>query len=359
MFLLLHLIQLLLGIIAVSTTGYGQAIPSSNYESFAGCKKGWVLPKRPFLVVTTVSLLNCAETCSRTSGCYSINACRQPDSSMRCILIADFSRNGCAGLEAMSNCRHLQNSQAVAMMAANPCFNGGSYINSACSCVWGFAGTTCERIVRGCREAYVLGVRGMGFYEIQPFGSPISYIVYCNCMWVGTIFAFKRIIPPPPSCQPISYNRTWDEYKKGFGDINCEYFLGLETIYQLNTYEKFQWNIYNLVDGKPFPAASIYLESTVLQSEATDYTIDFVRIFTRSFEHGDDAFDQSQKPRKFCTFDRDCGGCAGKEGGGWWFTTSCSGGAITAAADKMYWPVNGVDKVINETYIQLDHMLYY
>ncbi|XP_067670612.1 angiopoietin-4-like [Haliotis asinina] len=350
---------ILLCTVTVSATVSGEIELTSNYKAFNDCKQGLILPQRPFLVITTLSVLDCAATCSRTSGCYSFNACTEPDSSIQCRLIAAFSTTGCAGLVAQSNCRYKQNHHAASLMAANPCYNGGTYDNSACSCVWGFAGTTCERIIRSCREAYLLGVRGMGFYEIQPFGSPKTYIVYCNCMWVGTIYAFKRIIPPPPSCQPINYNKTWEEYKSGFGDINCEYFLGLETIYQLNTYEKYQWNIYNLIDGKPFPAASIYLESTVLQSESTGYRIDFIRVFTQSWEHGDDKFDNSQKPRSFCTFDRDCGGCASQVGGGWWFTGSCEGGAITAPPDQMYWPVHGVDKVINETYIQLDHMSYY
>ncbi|XP_046568865.1 fibrinogen-like protein 1 [Haliotis rubra] len=200
----------------------------------------------------------------------------------------------------------------------------------------------------------------MGFYKIKPLGSPKTYTVYCNCEWVGTIYAFKRVIPPPRSCRPITYHRTWEEYKRGFGDIDCgEYFLGLETIYQLTMFEKLQWNIYNLVDGAPFKIASIYLENTVLESETTGYSLNFDRYFTLPDEYGDDAFRTLEKPRRFCTYDRDCWGCARQERGGWWFTRKCDGGALTAGPDMMYWPVHRVFKVINQTFLQLDHMSYF
>ena len=31
----------------------------------------------------------------------------------------------------------------------------------------------------------------------------------------------------------MSLNRTWDEYKKGFGDLNGEFWLGLEKLYRI------------------------------------------------------------------------------------------------------------------------------
>ena len=33
----------------------------------------------------------------------------------------------------------------------------------------------------------------------------------------------------------ISLNRTWDEHKNGFGDMNGDFFLGLEKLYRITT----------------------------------------------------------------------------------------------------------------------------
>ena len=48
--------------------------------------------------------------------------------------------------------------------------------------------------------------------------------VYCN---TGLFIVVQRRIAP----FDLSFNRTWDEYKNGFGDLNGEFWLGLEKLH--------------------------------------------------------------------------------------------------------------------------------
>ena len=48
--------------------------------------------------------------------------------------------------------------------------------------------------------------------------------VYCN---IGLFIVVQRRTAP----FDLSFNRTWDEYKNGFGDLNGEFWLGLEKLY--------------------------------------------------------------------------------------------------------------------------------
>ncbi|XP_046346630.1 uncharacterized protein LOC124127246 [Haliotis rufescens] len=329
---------------------------TAGFMGLPGCSLGVIYPIDPIHSTTTLNAIECATICARTYGCFSVNACTRDDGAVTCDILGDVSGSGCGGMTSKNRCRHLQRKDAVALRASNPCKNGGTWTGSICICIAGYAGQYCGRYIHSCREAKELGVTGTGFYKVQPAASPVAYTVYCNCN-AGTVWVFRRKNPVPSWCPGISYNRTWAEYKHGFGDVDCEYFLGLETIYRLCFYNQYQWNIYNEVQGPP-PVASVYMESATLSPESTNYQLDMIRIFSNPWELGDDAFDDNDKPRRFCTWDRDCWGCAKTVGGGWWFKSNCQGGALTVSQDQLKWPVSGVDEVIDEAFLQLDQMDY-
>ena len=48
--------------------------------------------------------------------------------------------------------------------------------------------------------------------------------VYCN---IGLFIVVQRRTAP----FDLSFNRTWDEYKNGFGDLNGEFWLGLQKLH--------------------------------------------------------------------------------------------------------------------------------
>ncbi|XP_062591605.1 ryncolin-1-like, partial [Saccostrea cucullata] len=74
------------------------------------------------------------------------------------------------------------------------------------------------------------GETNSGVYEIYPYGSrarPVS--VYCDMITIGGGWTAiqKRVNGS------VSFDRTWDEYKNGFGDAGQDFWIGNDVIHQL------------------------------------------------------------------------------------------------------------------------------
>ncbi|XP_074612990.1 microfibril-associated glycoprotein 4-like [Acropora palmata] len=93
-------------------------------------------------------------------------------------------------------------------------------------------GTCCNTSVkahkRNCAELYKAGKRISAVYTIDPDGlGPFN--VFCDQKTAGggwTVFQ-KRLDGS------VNFYRGWSDYKRGFGNLNGEYWLGLDKIYRL------------------------------------------------------------------------------------------------------------------------------
>ncbi|XP_056418973.1 fibrinogen-like protein 1 [Hyla sarda] len=82
-----------------------------------------------------------------------------------------------------------------------------------------------------CSSLYHNGIRSSGVYTILPSsgGSPVE--VFCDMDTQGggwTMIQRRRD-------GSTGFNRTWKEYKEGFGDLNGEFWLGNENIHKITS----------------------------------------------------------------------------------------------------------------------------
>jgi len=134
-----------------------------------------------------------------------------------------------------------------------------------------------------------------------------------------------------------SMNRTWAEYKVGFGDPSGNYWLGNDLLSQLtaNNRYKLRFDLQHRYTGNWYYAE--YSRFIVL-SEAYNYTL-LVGGFSGNASTDALAYHNGQQ---FSTFDRDndlwsSGNCAAKYGGFWW--QACGRCLVNGArsTDHFYW----------------------
>ncbi|XP_026200081.1 angiopoietin-related protein 4-like [Anabas testudineus] len=83
-------------------------------------------------------------------------------------------------------------------------------------------------LARDCHDLFAQGQRANGVYAIQPEGSQ-PFNVLCEMTSEG---GWTVIQKRQDGSQ--NFNQQWESYKKGFGSLNGEFWLGLENIHSLS-----------------------------------------------------------------------------------------------------------------------------
>jgi len=121
-------------------------------------------------------------------------------------------------------------------------------------------------VYKNCAEVYKSGIRISGVYKIDPDGLG-EFEVYCDHKAAGggwTVFQ-KRMDGS------VDFYRGWDDYKRGFGNLNGEFWLGLDKIHRLTVSSSYKLRV-DLEDLKGKTAFAEYSSFTVT-SEGAKYQL--------------------------------------------------------------------------------------
>lgn len=115
----------------------------------------------------------------------------------------------------------------------------------------------------------------------------------------------------------LNFTRKWDDYTFGFGNVNSEYWLGNENVYQLTEYQNYSLRI-ELWDWEDNFAYAQY-DFFKVDSESAGY-----RLHVHGFNGtAGDSLMNYHNSMKFSTYDKDndqwFSSCAQKDQSGWWF----------------------------------------
>ncbi|XP_066515790.1 microfibril-associated glycoprotein 4-like [Hoplias malabaricus] len=150
-----------------------------------------------------------------------------------------------------------------------------------------------------CSDIYTNGKTLSGVYSIYPSGdSPVQ--VYCD-MGCGSMSTKdgKWTVIQRRMDGSINFYRPWSQYKSGFGKKDGEYWLGLETLYQLTQKKKYEL-VVELEDFENGMVNAKYSSFSV-DSEADGY-----KLHVSGYIDGGagDAL-ANHNGQKFSTFDKD------------------------------------------------------
>ncbi|XP_051232587.1 angiopoietin-related protein 4 [Dicentrarchus labrax] len=174
-------------------------------------------------------------------------------------------------------------------------------------------------LARDCHDLFVQGQRDSGIYTIQPESSQ-PFNVLCEMTSEGGWTVIQKRLDGSQN-----FNQLWESYKRGFGSLNGEFWLGLENIHSLSKQGQYVLQV-ELSDWaeeqqQQQPAAARYRFQ--LEGEEQKFTLHLEE--ESSSEVQEKIMTTGASGLPFSTADRDNDlaadvNCAELLSGGWWFS---------------------------------------
>ncbi|XP_062521345.1 fibrinogen C domain-containing protein 1-like [Corticium candelabrum] len=165
---------------------------------------------------------------------------------------------------------------------------------------------------RNCKEILSTGYRRSGVYTVDPRDGLGAFKVYCDMTTDGggwTVFQRRQD-------GYVDFYRNWADYKAGFGDLNGEFWLGLDKIHRLTaTNQTLRFDMKDFENEERYALYSTF----AVGKEAAGYKL---TVGQYSGNAGD-SFASYHNGMKFSTKDQDndstSSNCAATWFGGWWY----------------------------------------
>ncbi|KAI0210119.1 Tenascin-R [Lamellibrachia satsuma] len=190
---------------------------------------------------------------------------------------------------------------------AHPHFLNTSFQTSSAS------STTPKSPAYDCKDVLNQGYMKSGVYRINQHGRTDRLQVYCDMETDGGGWlVFQR-----RQDGSVSFERNWNSFKVGFGDISGEFWLGNDNLYYFTSKKTYSLRI----DMEDFHNDKRYADyaSFTVASEANNYIL---RLGPYSGTAGD-MLTRHHNGASFTTLDRDNehsgDNCAVTHKGGWWY----------------------------------------
>ncbi|KAE8294026.1 Angiopoietin-related protein 4 Angiopoietin-like protein 4 Precursor [Larimichthys crocea] len=175
-------------------------------------------------------------------------------------------------------------------------------------------------LAKDCHDLFVQGQRASGVYTIQPESSQ-PFNVLCEMTAEGGWTVIQKRHDGSQN-----FNQLWETYKRGFGSLNGEFWLGLENIHSLSKQGQYVLQV-ELVSGQAGEQQQ--------QQQAAQYHFQLDgedKKFTLHLQEESSSGDQEKimttgtSGLPFSTADRDNDlaadiNCAEQLSGGWWFSS--------------------------------------
>ncbi|XP_069591188.1 microfibril-associated glycoprotein 4-like [Ranitomeya imitator] len=188
------------------------------------------------------------------------------------------------------------------------------------------------RLPVDCQDICDLQGPPSGVYIIYPQGAQRPLPVYCDVTGDGLVWTvFQRRLDGSEE-----FGRPWQDYVRGFGSADGEYWLGLQNIYRLTVSGDYELRV-ELEDAEGTRVTAQYTNFS-LSHHALNPDSDGYRLHLGAFSDGGagDAL-SLHAGHTFSTYDHDQDGhaqnCAEYWGGGFWYHT---GGCAEAGLNARY-----------------------
>lgn len=173
-----------------------------------------------------------------------------------------------------------------------------------------------------CLDLKKEGFTTSGLYRVDLCDGKGEFTVYCDMtLDEGGWTVIQRRLDGS-----VDFNRTWIQYQTGFGNLNGEFWLGLEKIRRLVTHNPdLTFELYiglgDYENPEEYRAARYELFS--IEAESLKYKLTIGQ-FQSGTGTAHDSLTTDHNTMSFSTWDKDNDlhstvNCAHKYGGGWWF----------------------------------------